>query len=107
MKLPYLCIGFCVYVSRFGGGHRSPLHYSCQENPLGRGTWQATVHTVAKSQTSLKQLSTHASICWDKLPKVQLLGPMVVACLVFKKLLRDWGQEEKGMTEDEMVGWHH
>ena len=20
---------------------------------------------------------------------------------------RDWGREEKGMTEDEMVGWHH
>ena len=20
---------------------------------------------------------------------------------------RDWGQEEKGVTEDEMVGWHH
>ena len=20
---------------------------------------------------------------------------------------RDWGQEEKGMTEDEMPGWHH
>ena len=20
---------------------------------------------------------------------------------------KDWGQEEKGMTEDEMVGWHH
>ena len=20
---------------------------------------------------------------------------------------RDWGQEERGMTEDEMVGWHH
>ena len=20
---------------------------------------------------------------------------------------RDWGQEEKGITEDEMVGWHH
>ena len=20
---------------------------------------------------------------------------------------RDWGQEEKGMTEDKMVGWHH
>ena len=20
---------------------------------------------------------------------------------------RDWGQEEKGMTEDEMIGWHH
>ena len=21
--------------------------------------------------------------------------------------MRDWGQEEKGMTEDEMAGWHH
>jgi len=20
---------------------------------------------------------------------------------------KDWRQEEKGMTEDEMVGWHH
>ena len=20
---------------------------------------------------------------------------------------REWGQEEKGMTEDEMAGWHH
>ena len=20
---------------------------------------------------------------------------------------RDWGQEEKGMTEEEMAGWHH
>ena len=22
-------------------------------------------------------------------------------------LRRDWGQEEKGTTEDEMAGWHH
>ena len=21
--------------------------------------------------------------------------------------VRDWGQEEKGMTKDEMAGWHH
>ena len=21
--------------------------------------------------------------------------------------MRDWGQEEKGMTEDEMAGWHY
>ena len=21
--------------------------------------------------------------------------------------MSDWGQEEKGMTEDEMAGWHH
>ena len=23
------------------------------------------------------------------------------------QICRDWGQEEKGMTEDEMAGWHH
>ena len=22
-------------------------------------------------------------------------------------MLRDWGQEEKGTTENEMAGWHH
>ena len=24
-----------------GGGHGNPLQYSCQENPVDRGTWQA------------------------------------------------------------------
>ena len=33
------------------GGHDNPLQYSCLENPMGRGAWQATVHRVAKSQT--------------------------------------------------------
>ena len=27
--------------------------------------------------------------------------------LCFGHLIKDRGQEEKGMTEDEMVGWHH
>ena len=42
-----------------GGGHGNPLQYSCLENSMGRGAWQATVHGVAKSRTGLKQLSTH------------------------------------------------
>ena len=42
-----------------GGGHGTPLRYSCLENPMHRGAWQARVHEVAKSQTQLKQLSTH------------------------------------------------
>ena len=42
-----------------GRGHGCLLQYSCLENPMDRGTWQATVHRVAKSQTQLKQLSTH------------------------------------------------
>ena len=37
-----------------GGGHGNPLHCSCLENPMDRGTWWVTVHRVAKSQTRLK-----------------------------------------------------
>ena len=33
-----------------GGGHGNPLQFSCQENPMDRGAWQATVHGVAKSR---------------------------------------------------------
>ena len=37
-----------------GGEHGNPLQYSCMENPMDRGAWQATVHRVTKSQTLLK-----------------------------------------------------
>ena len=43
-----------------GEGNGNPFQYSCLENPMDRGVCQATVHGVAKSQTQLKQLSTHA-----------------------------------------------
>ena len=43
---------------RSGGRRGSPLQDSCLENP--RRAWRATVHGVSKSQTQLKQLSTHA-----------------------------------------------
>ena len=41
-----------------GGGKGNPLQNSCLENPMDRGAWWATVHSVAKSWTWLKQLST-------------------------------------------------
>ena len=34
-------------------GNGNPLQYSCLENPMDRGAWQATVHKVAKSQIQL------------------------------------------------------
>ena len=34
-----------------GEGNGKPLKYSCLENPMDRGAWQATVHAVAKTQT--------------------------------------------------------
>ena len=31
-----------------GEGNGNPLQYSCLENPMGRGAWQATVHGVTR-----------------------------------------------------------
>ena len=45
-----------------GGGHGNPLQYSCLENLMEGGAWQAKVHRVAKSQTWLKWLNMHACI---------------------------------------------
>ena len=38
------------------------LQYSCLENSMDRGAWQAAVHRVAKSQTQLKRLSTRTHV---------------------------------------------
>ena len=44
-----------------GGGHGNPLQYSCLENPMDRGAWQAIVYGVTKSQMRLSELaSQHA-----------------------------------------------
>ena len=47
-----------------GGGNGNLLQYSCLENPVDRGAWKGTVHSVTKSpkaqKTQLKQLSTYA-----------------------------------------------
>ena len=47
-----------------------------------REAWHASVHGVAKSRTRLSNFTL-------------MLGKI------------DSGREEKGTTEDEMVGWHH
>ena len=43
-----------------GGGHGNPLWYSCLENPMDRGAWRDTIHSVTKSQIQLKQLSVNS-----------------------------------------------
>ena len=51
--------GFDPWVGKVpGGGHGNPLQCSFLENPVDRGAWWATVHSVTESQTQLKQLST-------------------------------------------------
>ena len=40
-----------------GEGNGNPLQYSCLENPMDGGAWQATVHAVAKSWTRLSDFT--------------------------------------------------
>ena len=46
----------------FREGHDNPLQYSCLENPMDRGAWQATFHRVANRQTWLRWLNMHTHI---------------------------------------------
>ena len=71
----------------------SPL--DCKEiqrvHPKGDQSWVFIGRTDAKAETPvLWPLDAKSWLIW-KDPDAG----------------KDWGQEEKGMTEDEMVGWHH
>ena len=71
----------------------SPL--DCKEiksvNPKGNQSWIFIERTDAEAETPT---------LWPPHDKSWLIGKDPDA-------ERDWGQEEKGMTEDEMTGWHH
>ena len=61
-------------------------------------------------QSILKEISPGYSLEGTMLKlKLQYFGHLMrrVDSLEKTDAGRDWGQEEKGMTEDEMVGWHH
>ena len=48
---------FLSFYSSFGEGNGNPLQYSCLENSMDGGGWQAIVHGVAKSQTRLSDFT--------------------------------------------------
>ena len=62
------------------------------------------------NQSILKEISHGCSLERLMLKlKLQYFGHLMRRVDSFEKTDagRDWGQEEKGMTEDEMAGWHH
>ena len=71
----------------------SPL--DCKESqsvhPKGDQSWVFIGRTDAEAETL---------ILWPPHAKSWLIGKD-------RDAGRDWGQEEKGMTEDETAGWHH
>ena len=74
---------------------RRLLRLDCKEiqpvHSKGDQSWVFTGKTDAKAETP---------ILWPPHGKSWLIGKDPDA-------RRDWGQEEKGTTEDEMAGWHH
>ena len=62
------------------------------------------------NQSFLKEISPAISLEGMMLKlKLQYFGHLMqrVDSLEKTDAGRDWGQEEKGTTEDEMAGWHH
>ena len=62
------------------------------------------------NQSILKEISPGCSLEGMMLNlRLQYFGHLMRRVDSLEKTLtgRDWGQEEKGTTEDEMAGWHH
>ena len=55
-------------------GDGYPCQYSCQENPMDRGAWRATVHGVTKSQTQLTNTFTFTFHSENQSVLCRLLG---------------------------------
>ena len=60
-----------------GEGNGNPLLYSCLENPMDRGAWQATVHGVARARQDLA----------TKPPYLKWIIPVLHLTTVFQHLL--------------------
>ena len=73
---------------------------------LLRGPWTAR----RSNQSILKEISPGISLEGMMLKlKLQYFDHLMRRVVIGKDsdAGRDWGQEEKGTTEDEMAGWHH
>ena len=61
--------------------------------------------TRRSNQSILKEISPGISLEGMMLKlKLQYFGYLLGK---YSDAWKDWGQEEKGTTEDEMAGWHH
>ena len=90
VKIAIICIMLSIYVKQ---QLKSPL--DCKEiQPVhseGDQPWDFFGRNDSKAETP---------VLWPPHAKSQLIGKDFDA-------RRDWRQEKKGMTEDEMARWHH
>ena len=92
-KESWVPVNWCFWSVVLEKTLESPL--DCKEiqpvHPKGNQSWIFIRRTDAKAETP---------VLWPPHAKSWLIGKDLDAG-------RDWGQEEKGTTEDEMAGWHH
>ena len=97
--LAVICLDVGLIHSYSGEGNGTPLQYSCLENPMNGGAWQASVPGVAKSLTGLSDFTftfVHWRRKWQPTPvflpgESQGRGSLVGCCL--------WGRTELDTTE--------
>ena len=94
--------------------HKYDFFYYIWIDAFELGCWRRLlrVHWTARgsNQSILKDISPGYSLEGLMLKlKLQYFGHLMRSWLIGKDpdAGKDWGQEEKGTTEDEMVGWHH
>ena len=95
-----------------GGGHGNPLQYSCLEDPMDRGAWQATIYGVAQSWTWLERFRTQACT-YIQLSSDQLLShvwlfatPQTVARQASLSITNSWSLLKLMSTETMMPSIH-
>ena len=84
------------------------LYFTC--NKIYGSKWSAMISVNCIHLSILKEISPGISLEGMMLKlKLQYFGHLMrrVDSLEKTDAGRDWGQEEKGTTEDEMAGWHH
>ena len=54
-----------------GGRHGNPLQYSCLENPMDRGAWQATGYSSMELQRVRHDWATNTSACQNDGPRLR------------------------------------
>ena len=78
---------------------------------VGEDSWESPWTARRSNQSILKEMSLGCSLEGLMLKlKLQYFGHLMrESWFIWKDpdAGKDWGQEEKGTTEDEMVGWHH
>ena len=105
----------------FSSGHVWMWELDCEEGwaPKNWCSWTVVLEKTLESSLDWKEIQPvhpRGDHSWIFIGRIDaeaetpiLWPPDVKNWLVGKDpdVGKDWGQEEKGMTEDEMVGWHH